>query len=302
MSLAFCPLTKSSDLVVVDKIATNKIVKSYQQLGIDVTKYFLNQDYIYKYKSKRSKFVFYYPFSVEGDELLYAQLGKKNWYYTDDKWEHNCAVDIIEYGEAVLEVGCGNGSFLKAIRRKKDAKVVGLELNSATLASLHSEKIESYNSTISEYLLSSPKEFNVVCMFQVLEHISQVNSFLNDCLDVLKPKGKLIISVPNNDSFIKYDKENILNMPPHHMGLWNKKSLLELEKIYPLKVVNFFIEPLQGYHEKWYYSIFVKRFFGAFLYYRCFKNKMIQAFLLSLIRKFKKRIKGHSLLVVYEKL
>jgi SAM-dependent methyltransferase len=79
----------------------------------------------------------------------------------------------------------------------------------------------------------------VVCSFQVLEHIYDVKSFLEASLHVLKPKGKLIIGVPNNEPyFLGYDKYATLNLPPHHMGLWNKSVFEKVAPLFNLKIID----------------------------------------------------------------
>jgi len=45
--------------------------------------------------------------------------------------------------------------------------------------------------------------YDVICMFHVLEHISDPIKFLNNVKKCLKPSGKLIIEVPNYFDYIK---------------------------------------------------------------------------------------------------
>ena len=72
----------------------------------------------------------------------------------------------------------------------------------------------------------------------VLEHIYDVKSFLEASLKVLKPEGKIIIGVPNSEPyFLGYDKYCTLNLPPHHMGLWNKKVFDKLAALFNLKIL-----------------------------------------------------------------
>jgi hypothetical protein len=54
---------------------------------------------------------------------------------------------------------------------------------------------------------------------------------------VLKPGGKLIIGVPNCEPwFRRFDKYEILNMPPHHMGLWNEKVFRAIQDIFGIRL------------------------------------------------------------------
>ena len=49
-------------------------------------------------------------------------------------------------------------------------------------------------------------------------------------------------------------------MPPHHMGMWDKKSLKYLTKIFKLTIESIRFEPLQTYHIDWYYGIISQKF------------------------------------------
>jgi 2-polyprenyl-3-methyl-5-hydroxy-6-metoxy-1,4-benzoquinol methylase len=189
----------------------------------------------------------------------------------------------------VLEVGCGNGEFLDRLKTELSADILGLELNENTI------EIKNYilNETIETHSKKFPETYDIVCSFQVMEHIANIKTFIESQLVVLKRGGKLIVSVPNNDSFIKLGI-NILNMPPHHNGLWNKDSLFALQKLFPLKLTNIIYEPLQSYHtnyfikttvaylkKKYHLPIFLLNYFSQYLKY--LSTKSFQAFTIQAI-------------------
>jgi 2-polyprenyl-3-methyl-5-hydroxy-6-metoxy-1,4-benzoquinol methylase len=219
------------------------------------------------------------------------------------KWEHEVTKEYLKDGQTVLEVGCAHGAFLKKINELYDLKEsVGLELNESTPAD--SSKWKIVNQFVQDYQKENKGRFDIVCSFQVLEHIADVHGFIQAQIECLKPGGLLIISVPNNDSFIK-NGDFCLNMPPHHMGLWNTKSLKSLENIFSIQLVKFHYEELQEYHVGSY--IFSQRYIklpkiiqklimkwdkitGR---YKGFENKVL---------KNRKDIIGHTVLGVFKKL
>src|SRR3989339_873082 len=123
-----------------------------------------------------------------------------------------------------------------------------------------------YKETIQEHAKTHQKRYDIVCSFQVMEHIPEIGEAVRASIDTLKPGGKLIISVPNNNSIINQDPKGLLNRPPHHIGLWDKKSLSNLEKIFNIKLEKIKTEPLQRHHYKTYYNMIfgnkINDFFG----------------------------------------
>ena len=73
---------------------------------------------------------------------------------------------------------------------------------------------------IEDHADQRPGHYDAVTSFQVLEHVTEPASFLRACVKALRPGGRLLLGVPNNDSFLGLLEDNWLNMPPHHMSLW----------------------------------------------------------------------------------
>ena len=88
----------------------------------------------------------------------------------------------------------------------------------------------------------------MVCSFQVVEHIADIRSFVEASIEVLKPGGIMVISVPNNDSFLGFDRYNILNLPPHHTNLWNDESLRKIAPFFGVEWIGNEFEPIQEHH------------------------------------------------------
>ncbi len=157
------------------------------------------------------------------------------------------------------------------------------------------------NQTIQEHAEANPNKYDIVCSFQVLEHVAHVKEMILASLKVLKKNGKLIISVPNNESFIKYNSGGILNMPPHHMSLWEINSLFSLQSIFNIKIEKVFYEPLQPYHYTWYYSNMMQPIINQTNIIGRVLRKILRPFALFLLKFFGKYLRGHTILVVYKK-
>ena len=139
------------------------------------------------------------------------------------KWEHEITKSYLRDGQSLLEVGCVHGAFLKAINEQVKLETsIGLELNQTTPKDEKTFKI--INENIQAFQKNNYETFDVVCSFQVLEHISEVRLFLDAKVNCLKKGGRLIISVPNNESLLLRG-DPVLNKPPHHVGRWCSASL-----------------------------------------------------------------------------
>lgn len=244
------PLTLTNNITFVRKIKTKEIIALYKKYELDVSKYFDKQKEISVYECNVTGYRFYYPNNIAGDSAFYQHFQNFNWYYMPWKWEHEITTLYLKNEMNVLEVGCAHGAFLEQINTRFNLQSsIGLELNES--APIINEKWQIINKYVQEYAKDHSEQFDIVCSYQVLEHIANVHSFIEASLACLKQGGKLIISVPNNDSFLK-NNQSALNMPPHHMGLWTKESLLSLTNIFPLEIVDIHLEELREYHVEGY--------------------------------------------------
>jgi SAM-dependent methyltransferase len=164
------------------------------------------------------------------------------------KWEHEIAAQMIRPADQVLEIGSGQGGFLSRLKQS-GCSCKGLELNSKAASIARDRGIDVVCESLESHGNENSCVYDVVCAFQALEHIVSLRAFIQSCIDVLKPGGKLIFSVPNSDSFIvRCDDELVLNMPPHHMNLWNINALIALARLFELRIDGIELEPLQPYH------------------------------------------------------
>ena len=298
----YSPLTCSTEVILEKEIPSRVIADNYQkQLGIDVSHFFKDTDKIQIYKCLKSGYRFYYPFDLCGDTQFYEKLEKFSWYYMDWKWEHEMAFRNIEPNSRVLEIGCGRGSFLERMR-DKNIDYVGLELNPNAVSQGCSRGLKIFQESIKAHAEKNNSIYDVVCMFQVLEHVSEVRLFLNASLSVLKPGGLLIIGVPNNN-YCQYEsiilKDNILDMPPHHMGLWSNVALANLHTVFPIRLEQLVSEQAQAWHVPSYRALIRDRLYAKYglagrgYYY------LIRQILTGALKNLAVYLPGHTIMAIY---
>jgi 2-polyprenyl-3-methyl-5-hydroxy-6-metoxy-1,4-benzoquinol methylase len=300
------PVTKSNNILLEKELDTALIIERYKRIfNVDVSQYFRNLDRIGIYRCLNTGYRFYYPFDLGGDSLFDEQLQKVvKLYYLPWKWEHQQASKYVHPGMKVLEVGCGKGDFINKISGW-GAICTGLELNGNALKEAQKKGLNIFKETIQQHSANHSEYYDIVFLFQVLEHISDVRPFIESIISVLKRGGKLIISVPNNDSTLDFENM-LLNLPPHHMGLWNRESLTYLGMIFKLKLIDIKLEPLQEIHYKRYKKSIEKKFSNNNHYrYKIlrflFFNLRLKGLYFKYIKFFSKMIKGHTIMAVYYK-
>lgn len=301
------PLT-NKPAIKVETIQSKFIADKYNsELGIDIQASFNGNKEIELYKCEESGFRFFKPDSIAGDGKFYEILSKSfQNYYEADKWEHVQALQFLKnrFGNKesinVLEIGCAEGEFLTMVGETlPKASLYGIDINQSAIEVAKTRNINAEVSLIENYAPSNLGKFDVVLMFQVLEHIPNIDTFLRSATQVLTAGGILIIAVPNSDSFIlKMDRYHTLNLPPHHMGWWNEKSLRSLGSYYPLNCLDVFKEPSDFSHAGEYYRAYLNsKFKGIAKSVYALTRFVVKPFIPALIGKNE----GMSIMSFYEK-
>lgn len=173
----------------------------------------------------------------DGNETIQASDYEDDPDYLDDiivypladdriQWHHEKAIRFIEGLSnphlEILDVGCFDGFFVRKLCDNGfDAQ--GVDFNRKAIAG----GIDRFglqdrisNKSVAQ-LHSEGKRFNVVTMFEVIEHLESFEQVLADCVALLKPGGYLILSTPN----CKMTWRPPLDYPPHHLSRFTPASL-----------------------------------------------------------------------------
>lgn len=294
------PIIKNAEAILDFSIPSELIISKYQEIGVEVSRFFNEVPRVDVFRCTKTGYRFYHPFSIFGDAQFYAELGKDMAdYYVAGRWEHQKALTLINSDSKVLEVGCGSGFFLEQLHMK-GAIAEGLELNPNALATVKAKGLKASGTMLHEFAQNHMGEFDVVCSFQVLEHIWDVRGYIEDALWALKPGGKLIIGVPNNNPFIfRHDVYHTLNLPPHHSGLWNRDVFEKLPQFFAMKTIEIFIEPLQEV-STWYRV--QKEHYKTDSSFKGMMYKFLpRPVMKGIISMFRNKIEGRNVVAVFQK-
>lgn len=114
-----------------------------------------------------------------------------------NKWIYGQYKDYV--GDAVVDIGCGYGTFVDFILDKR--RIVLVEVSRSTINRLRNKYKNKKNITIIKHDMSvSPlnlveKVDSVICL-NVLEHIKDDRAMIGNIRKALKTQGKLILYVP----------------------------------------------------------------------------------------------------------
>ena len=117
-------------------------------------------------------------------------------------WERRRALLLAEVrpGERVLDLGCGAGGFL-AVLRDAGAEPVGVDIAEAAVERARTN-VPGADVRLLEgdgVIPAGHGEFELVWCSEVLEHIPDVAEALYEVRRVLKPGGRLLLTVPHDE-------------------------------------------------------------------------------------------------------
>lgn len=290
-----CPLCKQCIPNTDTELLVKDIVRGYDYLGIDVRCYFASEKKIKILKCKKTGYRFYYPY-IKGDNNFYSRLSTNNEYYKENKWEYDYILNFLSNKNKtnILDIGCGNGDFM--LKVKGFNLVEGVDFNDKSISSCLRKNLKVYKTSLNPFVFNTNYKYDYITCFQVIEHIDAVNVLFANLISLLNPGGYLIISVPNNAPYLyMYDKYHTLNLPPHHLGLWNKRSLKAVPTIFNnLSIVKTIVEPFN--------KISFAMFIRILLRNRMSEKNIIQ-FIVPFVFPFAKLLRGinRNIIVIYQK-
>lgn len=147
----------------------------------------------------------------------------------------------IQAESKFLDIGQGNGSFVKHLVNKK-INAYGCDINDSNFES--------------EPLNYENDEFDFAMMYSVIEHINNTDNILKEARRILKTNGNLIIITPN----FKYNYQNFYD-DPTHIKPFTDTGLKSILEIYNFKDI--IIKPWTSFNLKFIWKIPFSFYFCA---------------------------------------
>lgn len=172
-------------------------------------------------------FGFAHPF-VAGDArfytLAYERTGYPAW-----KWEYARTLDALDASDlppafSLLEVGAGDGAFLRRVTpaRTPPGRVLATEFSDYGRQAIKALGVRCVASDVRALPLDTPgAPFDIVCLFQVLEHLDGLDALFAHLSGLAAPNGHVFAAVPNAERIAFNERHgSLLDMPPNHVGRW----------------------------------------------------------------------------------
>lgn len=135
---------------------------------------------------------------------------------------------LMEHRKApasLLEVGCGSGALLEFLRDEGGYDVEGVEIAPTAVPYQQKKHLKVYQAPIEA--LKPARQFDIVLMWSVLDHLADPVAALQTSYRALKPGGLMLIGNVNTDGFDHQimGHDNFTFRPPGRVNYYNIKSL-----------------------------------------------------------------------------
>ncbi len=166
--------------------------------------------------------------------------------------------------KSVLEIGSGVG-LIGSYIRKHDDKInyLGIEIDKEAFVKSQSLNLNTINADFS-VMEKIEETFDVIMLWEVLEHLQDLNLFIKLAYKKLNSGGKIILSVPNYDKIHNYpDREKdavYQDLPPIHLNFFTRKNIINVFEHHQFKDCKAIVKkfPYINFKRKRFYQEFTK--------------------------------------------
>lgn len=187
---------------------------------------FSKQDYVERYERDRAWWELHHRYTVRRAlELLSHDIIWKNSAWP---WQHN---------PTVLDIGSGPGIFLD-VAKNQGFRTYGIEPNADLCGMVRNRGHNMSLGTLDTFLCdievapyTPPKQYNMIHLYEVLEHVTDPEGFLDRCRSLLTDSGVLHVVVPNDYNRDQLEAQKMHNLPdwwlapPEHLNYFEPKTL-----------------------------------------------------------------------------
>ncbi len=227
LAVELCPLCESASASFIRKIRYEDIYAALRtQWHVELSKEVVTRhtpgEWTALVGCQQCGLEYFVPLAP-GDWEFYREASLSPSYYTENRFEFEVTANRLEPRVSVLDVGCGDGGFLRFIQPRVRL-AVGVDTNPEAVTKAKKAGLDVRAQELGEFAREHSESFDVVCAFHLIEHLPRVQPFLKEAISCLKPGGQLIVGVPNRERLFQAELEP-LDCPPHHLSRWSRHQL-----------------------------------------------------------------------------
>jgi SAM-dependent methyltransferase len=145
-------------------------------------------------------------------------------------------------GIRILDIGSGAVPECAPKMLRDGVEWMAVEVDERKCRLLEDAGLTAFCGTLEEFQITQPFHFDYIILSQVLEHVYQPRRFLSLCRALLRSGGKIILSCPNYDSFLRkqHDKRWLHWHIPYHVAHYSHSSLTFLASPIGLNITKFY--------------------------------------------------------------
>ena len=172
--------------------------------------------------------------------------------------------------KSVLEIGSGVG-LIGSYIRKQDDKInyLGIEIDKESFEKSQTLKLNTINGDFN-VMDKIEETFDVIMLWEVLEHLQDLKSFIELAYKRLNKGGKIILSVPNYDKIYNYperEKDAVFqDLPPIHINFFNKENIVNVFELNQFQNCKATVKkfPYNDFKRTGFYSEFINALFNKY--------------------------------------
>jgi SAM-dependent methyltransferase len=235
-----CPLCASHLLGQIEQLTGEQIRSLWKVLGFQFSELSLSRIptdfFVILHKCRQCGFEFFDP-SLAGGETFYKEVDREG-YYCPTRPEFARTINFATKNnlKRILDVGCGSGAFLD-LAKQAGREAYGIELNKTAAQKARAKGHDVFEDLLHDLdLTKTGGAFDLITLFQVLEHVPNPAQIMKEAAALLNPGGYIAIAVPSAEGIYRLIPYDPHQWPPHHVSRWRIADVRRLAETANMKL------------------------------------------------------------------
>ena len=145
----------------------------------------------------------------------------------------------------LLDLGAGKGTFLSNVK-KNFKSCLGVDFSEINLEKKNKSNIKFKSESPEIFIKKNLKNFDVITLNNVLEHLPNPKNFMQTLHKNIKTKAFVFVTIPNDFSELqsninkRVNKKNYWISYPEHLNYFNKQTFINFSKKMGFKLIDAF--------------------------------------------------------------